>query len=68
MSRIGTWLPIRSASNLRVNTVPKFWIPIYALREGSCTGTKAGQLLRLKFMSVKLNNGIVSLENKEMAC
>uniref|UniRef100_A0A0A9FRW5 Uncharacterized protein n=1 Tax=Arundo donax TaxID=35708 RepID=A0A0A9FRW5_ARUDO len=45
MSLIGTWLPILSASNLRVNTVPKFWIPIYAFREGSCTGTNAGQLL-----------------------
>jgi hypothetical protein len=48
MSLIGTWLPILSASNLRVNTVPKFWIPIYAFREGSCTGTNAGQLLNKK--------------------
>ena len=55
MSRIGTWLPIRSASNLRVNTVAMFWIPIYAFREGSCTGTNAGQLLKLELMSVKEN-------------
>jgi hypothetical protein len=30
------------------NIVPKFWIPIYAFREGSSTGTNAGQLLNKK--------------------
>ena len=45
MSFTGTWLPIRSASNLLVKTVPIFWMPIYAFREGSCTGTNAGHKL-----------------------
>ena len=46
MSFIGTWLPIWSASNLLVKTVPIFWMPMYDFREGSCTGTNAGHKLQ----------------------
>ena len=45
MSLTGTWLPIRSASNRLVKRIPMFWMPMYALREGSCTGTNAGHKL-----------------------
>lgn len=53
MSFTGTWLQIRSASNLLVKMVPIFWIPINAFLEGSCTGTNAGHKLQHQINKIK---------------